>query len=161
MSFTNLVIQPPIIAHRGASLYAPENTLAAFRKAKTLGINWVEFDVMLSADDEPIIIHDETLERTTNGKGKVSRRKFLASSTALASAVGALSGVGSAQQGQESARSVSDRARAIRVRLTWHLMCRTLVPSGRPPPMRERCRRLSIRFRFRTSAFTREDGLAR
>jgi hypothetical protein len=72
----------------------------------------------------------------TNGKGKVSRRKFLASSTALASAVGALSGVGSAQQGQESARSVSDRARAIRVRLTWHLMCRTPVPSGRPPPMR-------------------------
>lgn len=48
----------------------------------------------------------------TNGKGKVSRRKFLASSTALASAVGALSGVGSAQHGQESARSVSDKSKS-------------------------------------------------
>jgi Cupin len=48
----------------------------------------------------------------TNGKGKVSRRKFLASSTALATAVGVLSGVGTAQQGQESARSVSDSSKS-------------------------------------------------
>jgi glycerophosphoryl diester phosphodiesterase len=71
MPFPKLLIIPPIIAHRGASLQAPENTLAAFRKAKELGIHWVEFDVMLTADDEVVVIHDETLERTTNGKGAI------------------------------------------------------------------------------------------
>lgn len=63
--------QVPVIAHRGASRYAPENTLAAFRKAKALGAQWVEFDVMLTACGEAVVIHDETLERTTNGKGNV------------------------------------------------------------------------------------------
>lgn len=64
-------INPPVIAHRGASQQAPENTLIAFRKAKADGAHWIEFDVMLSADDEVVVIHDETLERTTNGKGNV------------------------------------------------------------------------------------------
>lgn len=67
-----MLIHPPIIAHRGASRYAPENTLAAFRKAKELGARWVEFDVMLSKDHEAVVIHDDTLERTTNGSGNVS-----------------------------------------------------------------------------------------
>lgn len=62
---------PPIIAHRGASALAPENTLAAFLKAKQLGIHWVEFDVMLSASGDVIVMHDEHLDRTTNGRGKV------------------------------------------------------------------------------------------
>lgn len=61
----------PVIAHRGASHNAPENTLAAFRLAKTLSAQWVEFDVMLSADGEAVVIHDETVDRTTNGKGRV------------------------------------------------------------------------------------------
>lgn len=56
-----------IIAHRGASAYAPENTLASMRKAHALGAKWVEFDVMLTEDGEAIIMHDETLARTTNG----------------------------------------------------------------------------------------------
>jgi glycerophosphoryl diester phosphodiesterase len=68
---TDLIIVPPVIAHRGANIYAPENTLAAFLKAKELGFNWVEFDVMLTADDELVVIHDEELARTTNGKGAV------------------------------------------------------------------------------------------
>jgi glycerophosphoryl diester phosphodiesterase len=68
----SIKIIPPVIAHRGASAYAPENTLSSFLKAKQLGINWVEFDVMLSADDRVIVIHDETIDRTTNGSGKVS-----------------------------------------------------------------------------------------
>lgn len=60
-----------VIGHRGAAAYAPENTLASFNKALTLGCTYVEFDVMLSADGEPFVIHDETLKRTTNGRGKV------------------------------------------------------------------------------------------
>ncbi len=67
-----ITIQPPIIAHRGASQLAPENTLAAFRKAKEIGAAWVEFDVVLTRDGTAIIMHDETLDRTTNGKGKVA-----------------------------------------------------------------------------------------
>jgi glycerophosphoryl diester phosphodiesterase len=66
-----LNFNPPVIAHRGASAYAPENTLAAFTKAAQLGVKWVEFDVMLSADGEVIVFHDDSLDRTTNGKGEV------------------------------------------------------------------------------------------
>ncbi|MDQ2994305.1 MAG: glycerophosphoryl diester phosphodiesterase, partial [Pseudomonadota bacterium] len=56
-----------IIAHRGASFYAPENTLASMRRAHAMGAQWVEFDVMLTSDGELIVFHDDTLERTTDG----------------------------------------------------------------------------------------------
>jgi glycerophosphoryl diester phosphodiesterase len=69
--FPDLHIIPRVIAHRGANRFAPENTLAAFLKAKQLGFNWVEFDVMLSADHELVVIHDEELMRTTNSCGQV------------------------------------------------------------------------------------------
>lgn len=62
---------PKIIAHYGASGYAPENTLAAMRKAVELGATWVAFEVRLTANEELIVICDETLERTTNGSGKI------------------------------------------------------------------------------------------
>lgn len=62
-----------VIGHRGAAARAPENTLAGLRKALELGANWVEFDVMLSGDGVPILIHDETLQRTTTGRGRVAR----------------------------------------------------------------------------------------
>ncbi len=65
----SLSFLPPVIAHRGASAYAPENTMAAFVKAAQMGAKWVEFDVMLSADGTPIIFHDELLDRTSNGWG--------------------------------------------------------------------------------------------
>lgn len=65
-----------IIAHRGASGYTPENTFAAVRKAYQMGAKWIEFDVMLTGDGVPIIIHDETLTRTTNGRGKVAKATF-------------------------------------------------------------------------------------
>jgi glycerophosphoryl diester phosphodiesterase len=55
---------PLIIGHRGASAYAPENTLAAFRMAVEAGADGVEFDVRLSRDGVPVVIHDETLLRT-------------------------------------------------------------------------------------------------
>ena len=58
---------PPIICHRGASGYAPENTLESIRTAADLGAKWVELDVKLTRDGVPIIFHDDTLERTTNG----------------------------------------------------------------------------------------------
>lgn len=64
--------QPIIFAHRGASSYAPENTLAAFEKAVEMGAEAIELDVKLSKDGEVIVIHDHTLERTTNGSGKVN-----------------------------------------------------------------------------------------
>lgn len=63
---------PRVIAHRGASASAPENTLAAFRRAHDLGARWVEFDVRVTADGRPVVVHDRTLERTTDGAGVVA-----------------------------------------------------------------------------------------
>ena len=59
------------IGHRGASGHYPENTLLAFRKAIEMGANALEFDVHLCQSGEPVVIHDETLERTTSGRGRV------------------------------------------------------------------------------------------
>lgn len=59
------------IAHRGASGYAPENTMSAFRKGVDHGADYIEGDVHLSKDNQLIIIHDEKVDRTTNGKGYV------------------------------------------------------------------------------------------
>lgn len=64
---------PRVIGHRGAAGCAPENTLAGFRRARALGCRWVEFDVRLSADRHPILLHDERLDRTTSGRGKAGR----------------------------------------------------------------------------------------
>lgn len=61
-----------VIAHRGASAYAPENTMIAFSKAAQLGAKWVEFDVKLAGDGTAIVFHDDCLDRTTNAKGWVS-----------------------------------------------------------------------------------------
>jgi len=63
--------RPQVIAHRGFSAEAPENTLAAFRRAMVVGVDAVELDVHLSADGEPVVIHDPLLERTTDGRGLV------------------------------------------------------------------------------------------
>jgi len=63
---------PLIIAHRGASAKAPENTLAAFELAFEMGADGIELDVMLSKDEQLVVIHDDTVDRTTNGSGRVS-----------------------------------------------------------------------------------------
>lgn len=63
---------PRVIGHRGAAGHAPENTLAGFRTAASLGVKWVEFDVHLSLDGVPVLLHDDSLDRTTDGKGGVS-----------------------------------------------------------------------------------------
>lgn len=62
---------PRIVAHRGGGTLAPENTLGAFRFGASKGFKGVEFDVMLERDARPVLIHDETFERTTSGKGRV------------------------------------------------------------------------------------------
>ena len=64
--------RPLNIAHRGASRIAPENTLAAFQKALEVGADGIEFDVRLSSDGVPVVIHDATVDRTTDGTGRVA-----------------------------------------------------------------------------------------
>jgi glycerophosphoryl diester phosphodiesterase len=64
---------PRIIGHRGAASHAPENTFASFRKAKALGTAWVEFDVRLTGDGRCILLHDDTIDRTTDGRGAAAR----------------------------------------------------------------------------------------
>lgn len=68
--------KPLIIAHRGASRQAPENTMAAFRKALELGAGGIELDVHLSSDGHLMVTHDELVDRTSNGKGLVRDKTF-------------------------------------------------------------------------------------
>lgn len=70
------MIYPRIVAHRCGGALAPENTLAGLRIAARLGCRGVEFDAMLSADGVPVLVHDETLERTTDGRGEVARHSL-------------------------------------------------------------------------------------
>lgn len=73
---TALTKKPLIcLAHRGASGHAPENTLAAFKKAVKLGADWIELDVF-AVENELVVIHDNRLERTTNGTGNVTDRSL-------------------------------------------------------------------------------------
>lgn len=64
------------IGHRGAKGHLPENTLASFQKAIDLGVDGIELDVHLSSDGHIIVIHDETIDRTTNGKGGVKEHSL-------------------------------------------------------------------------------------
>lgn len=63
---------PFVIGHRGACGHAPENTLPSIERAAGLGARWIEIDVKLSADGVPFLMHDDRLERTTDGDGLVS-----------------------------------------------------------------------------------------
>lgn len=65
-----------IVAHRGASGSAPENTLASFQKAMEVGAHLIEMDVQATADGIPIVFHDKGISRTTNGVGLASRLKY-------------------------------------------------------------------------------------
>ncbi|PYS95554.1 MAG: glycerophosphoryl diester phosphodiesterase [Acidobacteria bacterium] len=64
--------RPLRFAHRGASARAPENTLAAFEEAIRLGVDVIELDVHLSVDGVPVVLHDDTVDRTTDGRGAVA-----------------------------------------------------------------------------------------
>lgn len=67
---------PKIYAHRGASAHAPENTMAAFKLAIEQGADGIELDIQMSADGQLVVIHDEKLNRTTNGKGLVAAHTY-------------------------------------------------------------------------------------
>lgn len=67
---------PRIIGHRGCAAYAPENTLESIHTAADMGVKWVELDVKLTSDQVPVIFHDDTLDRTTNGSGKMAETTF-------------------------------------------------------------------------------------
>jgi len=69
-------VRPIIYGHRGARGHAPENTLLAFALAFDLGADAIECDVQRSSDDQLVIIHDETINRTTDGRGKVRETPF-------------------------------------------------------------------------------------
>jgi len=62
---------PPVIGHRGAARHAPENTLAGLRAAAAMGVACVEFDVRLTKDGIPVLFHDDMVERTTDGQGRL------------------------------------------------------------------------------------------
>jgi glycerophosphoryl diester phosphodiesterase len=65
-----------VIGHRGGRAYAPENTLAAFRHAIQMGSVWLEFDVQMTRDGVLVVMHDDTVDRTANGKGRVADLTF-------------------------------------------------------------------------------------
>ena len=69
-------VRPLVIAHRGFSGAAPENTLPSFRKALSSGADALEFDLRLTKDSRVVVIHDETVDRTTDGSGKVRSFPF-------------------------------------------------------------------------------------
>ena len=70
------VAKPLLIAHRGASAEAPENTLAAFRRALALGVDGIELDVQVTCDGVPVVFHDFTLKRLTGQPGRVTRQTW-------------------------------------------------------------------------------------
>lgn len=75
--FQNLPAQNiKVIAHRGASSLAPENTMAAFKKGIEIGSDFIELDIWNSNDDSLMVIHDNTIDRTTNGTGTVRSQTF-------------------------------------------------------------------------------------
>ncbi len=65
-----------VVAHRGGSLLAPENTLAAFKNAIKIGAAYIELDVHQTKDKVTVVIHDNTINRTTTGKGAVNKMSF-------------------------------------------------------------------------------------
>jgi glycerophosphoryl diester phosphodiesterase len=70
------VAKPLVIAHRGASAEAPENTLAAFRRALALKVDGIELDVQATRDGVPVVFHDEGLRRLTGRIGRLGKKTW-------------------------------------------------------------------------------------
>ena len=64
-----MIVKNKIIAHRGASMYAPENSASSLKLASSMGVEWIETDVQITIDNKLVIFHDEKLNRTSNGEG--------------------------------------------------------------------------------------------
>lgn len=135
---------PRVIGHRGAAGLAPENTLAGFRKAAELGVRWVEFDVHLSADGVPVIIHDDDLDRTTTGKGPVAAQSAAALEAlgvpSLAATVALLAKL---DLGAVVEIKPSPGAEAATAEATLHLLLERW-PDHLPPPMVSSFQRASL-----------------
>ena len=71
-----MIVKNKIIAHRGASMYAPENSESSLKLASSMGVEWIETDVQITRDNQLVIFHDEKLERTSNGEGFLALTKF-------------------------------------------------------------------------------------
>lgn len=71
-----ILTRTQITAHRGYSTAAPENTLYSFEEAVGIGADYIELDVQLTADEQLVVFHDKTIERTTNGKGELSKYTY-------------------------------------------------------------------------------------
>ena len=65
-----------IVGHRGIAGLAPENSLASFREAIRIGVDWLEFDVRFTSDGYPVVMHDGSLKRTSNGRGMLRSRSL-------------------------------------------------------------------------------------
>ena len=65
-----------VIGHRGAMAYEPENTFSSFKKALKFGVPMIEFDVHMTSDGKVVVLHDETVNRTTNGSGRVDKLPY-------------------------------------------------------------------------------------
>ena len=71
-----MIVKDKIIGHRGASMYAPENSASSLKLASSMGIEWIETDVQITLDNKLVIFHDEKLERTSTGDGFLALKKF-------------------------------------------------------------------------------------
>ena len=71
-----MIVKDKIIGHRGASMYAPENSASSLKLASLMGIEWIETDVQITLDNKLVIFHDEKLERTSTGDGFLALKKF-------------------------------------------------------------------------------------
>ena len=71
-----MIVKNKIIGHRGASMFAPENSASSLKVAFTMGLEWIETDVQITLDNKLVIFHDEKLERTSNGEGFLALKKL-------------------------------------------------------------------------------------
>jgi len=105
--------EPLVFGHRGGARIGPENTLVAFRRAMACGADGIECDVRLSADDVPVVIHDATLDRTTDAAGPVLAHTAAALARVDATCRFAAPDAASAVAGPEGVPTLRDVLRAL------------------------------------------------
>lgn len=139
---------PRVIGHRGAASHAPENTLAGIRKAAALGVRMIEVDAKLTADNVPILMHDDALNRTTSGSGPVRQASLTTIRTLDA---GAWFGSGFAGEPVPTLAEALDLCLSLGLAMNIEIkpckgreretaeaslvVAREIWPSDRPPPL--------------------------